>query len=86
VPINTNGSSTCAAVGAAVPSNVPAEEEALLAVTKLDELDDWDEASGARHVIEALPETTYELIEDCGHCPQLEATGALLELLLEFPG
>jgi pimeloyl-ACP methyl ester carboxylesterase len=26
-----------------------------------------------------------ELIEGCGHCPQLEATGRLLELLLPFP-
>ena len=31
--------------------------------------------SGARVVLDALPETRVELIEDCGHCPQLEATG-----------
>jgi pimeloyl-ACP methyl ester carboxylesterase len=42
--------------------------------------------TGARVVLDALPATRVELIEDCGHCPQLEATGALLELLLEFPG
>ena len=42
--------------------------------------------TGARVVLEALPGTHVELIEGCGHCPQLEATGALLELLLEFPG
>jgi len=42
--------------------------------------------TGARVVLGALPATRVELIEDCGHCPQLEATGALLELLLEFPG
>jgi pimeloyl-ACP methyl ester carboxylesterase len=41
--------------------------------------------SGARVVLNALPETRVELIEGCGHCPQLEATGALLELLLSFP-
>jgi pimeloyl-ACP methyl ester carboxylesterase len=41
--------------------------------------------SGARVVLGALPATRVELIEGCGHSPQLEATGALLELLLEFP-
>jgi pimeloyl-ACP methyl ester carboxylesterase len=40
---------------------------------------------GAERVAEALPRTQVELLEGCGHCPQLEATGALLELLLEFP-
>ena len=39
---------------------------------------------GARRVTEALPETTYELIEGCGHCPQIEATDRLTRLLLEF--
>jgi pimeloyl-ACP methyl ester carboxylesterase len=42
--------------------------------------------TGARVVLDALPATRVELIEGCGHCPQLEATSALLELLLEFPG
>jgi pimeloyl-ACP methyl ester carboxylesterase len=41
--------------------------------------------SGARVVLDALPETHVELIEGCGHCPQLEATEQLLELLLAFP-
>jgi pimeloyl-ACP methyl ester carboxylesterase len=41
--------------------------------------------SGARVVLDALPATRVELIEGCGHCPQLEATGALLELLIDFP-
>ena len=41
--------------------------------------------SGARVVLDALPETRVELIEGCGHCPQLEATEELLELLLAFP-
>jgi pimeloyl-ACP methyl ester carboxylesterase len=42
--------------------------------------------TGARVMLGALPATRVELIEGCGHCPQREATGALLELLLEFPG
>ena len=33
----------------------------------------------------SLPTTQVELIEGCGPCPQLEATGRLLELLLPFP-
>jgi pimeloyl-ACP methyl ester carboxylesterase len=41
--------------------------------------------TGARVVLDALPATRVELIEDCGHCPQVEATEQLLELLLEFP-
>jgi pimeloyl-ACP methyl ester carboxylesterase len=41
--------------------------------------------SGARVVLDALPGTKVELIEGCGHCPQLEATERLLELLLGFP-
>ena len=40
--------------------------------------------AGARLLLEALPETRVELIEGCGHCPQLEATGRLRELLLDF--
>jgi pimeloyl-ACP methyl ester carboxylesterase len=41
--------------------------------------------SGSRVVLDALPGTRVELIEGCGHCPQLEATGRLLELLIGFP-
>jgi pimeloyl-ACP methyl ester carboxylesterase len=41
--------------------------------------------SGARVVLDALPGTKVELIEGCGHCPQLEATDRLLELLVGFP-
>ncbi len=41
--------------------------------------------TGARVVLGALPATRVELIEGCGHCPQIEATEQLLELLLEFP-
>ncbi len=39
---------------------------------------------GSRRVLEALPETTYELIEDCGHCPQVEEPDRFVELLLRF--
>jgi pimeloyl-ACP methyl ester carboxylesterase len=39
---------------------------------------------GARLVTEALPETTYELLEGIGHCPQLEAPERVADLLLEF--
>lgn len=42
-------------------------------------------ASGAQRVIDALPETRLELIEGCGHCPQIEAAPRLVELLLDFP-
>jgi pimeloyl-ACP methyl ester carboxylesterase len=39
---------------------------------------------GSRHVIDALPDTTYELIEDCGHCPQVEEPDRFVDLLLGF--
>lgn len=38
---------------------------------------------GARILLEALPETRVELLEGCGHCPQLEAPQRTVELLLE---
>jgi pimeloyl-ACP methyl ester carboxylesterase len=41
--------------------------------------------AGARVLLEALPDTRVELLEGVGHCPQLEATERLLELLLDFP-
>jgi pimeloyl-ACP methyl ester carboxylesterase len=41
--------------------------------------------SGARVVLDALPGTRVELLEGCGHSPQVEATDRLLELLLGFP-
>jgi pimeloyl-ACP methyl ester carboxylesterase len=40
---------------------------------------------GAERILEALPDTRVELIEGCGHCPQLEATDRVLELLAGFP-
>ena len=41
--------------------------------------------AGAQILLDALPNTRVELLEDVGHCPQLEATERLLELLLPFP-
>lgn len=40
--------------------------------------------SGARHVLDALPDTRYELLEGIGHCPQVEAPDRFVALLLEF--
>ena len=40
--------------------------------------------SGARVVLEALPDTRVELLDGVGHCPQLEATGRVRDLLLDF--
>jgi pimeloyl-ACP methyl ester carboxylesterase len=39
---------------------------------------------GARQVTEALPETTYELLEGVGHCPQVEAADRVARLLVDF--
>ncbi len=39
---------------------------------------------GSRHILEALPNTRYELIEGCGHCPQLEAPDRVVDTLLDF--
>jgi pimeloyl-ACP methyl ester carboxylesterase len=41
---------------------------------------------GAQRLVDALPDTRVELIEDCGHCPQIEAADRLAALLLAFPG
>ena len=39
---------------------------------------------GSRHILEALPDTRFELIEGCGHCPQLESPDRVVDLLLDF--
>jgi pimeloyl-ACP methyl ester carboxylesterase len=39
---------------------------------------------GSRKVIEALPDTSYELLVGVGHCPQVEAADRVAELLEEF--
>ena len=41
---------------------------------------------GARHITEAVPETTYELLEGVGHCPQIEAAPVVADLLMGFGG
>ena len=41
--------------------------------------------TGAERVLAAAPEARLEVIEDCGHCPQLEAPERFTDLLLGFP-
>jgi pimeloyl-ACP methyl ester carboxylesterase len=41
--------------------------------------------TGAERVLAAAPESRLEVIEDCGHCPQLEAPERFTNLLLDFP-
>ena len=41
---------------------------------------------GAERVAAALPAARVEVLPRIGHCPQLEATERLVELLLGFPG
>jgi pimeloyl-ACP methyl ester carboxylesterase len=40
--------------------------------------------TGAERVLEAATDARLELIEDCGHCPQLEAPERFTSLLLDF--
>jgi pimeloyl-ACP methyl ester carboxylesterase len=42
--------------------------------------------TGADRVLDTVPDSQLEVIEDCGHCPQVEAPERLLELLIDFPG
>jgi len=39
---------------------------------------------GARHVLEALPDTTYALLDGVGHCPQVEAPQRFVAALEDF--
>lgn len=41
--------------------------------------------TGAQRVVDGVENGRLELIEDCGHCPQLEAPERFTELLLDFP-
>jgi pimeloyl-ACP methyl ester carboxylesterase len=41
-------------------------------------------AAGADRVLREVPGSRIEVIERCGHCPQIEATERLLELLVDF--
>jgi pimeloyl-ACP methyl ester carboxylesterase len=43
-------------------------------------------SSGAERVLREIPGARLELIERCGHCPQIEAADRLAELLEGFPG
>ena len=40
---------------------------------------------GAQRVIDAVPGARLELLEKCGHCPQVECADRLSELLVDFP-
>jgi pimeloyl-ACP methyl ester carboxylesterase len=40
---------------------------------------------GAQRVLAAVPGARLELIEECGHCPQIEAVDRLAAVLLDFP-
>jgi pimeloyl-ACP methyl ester carboxylesterase len=42
-------------------------------------------AKGARRVLDAVPGARLELLDQCGHCPQVECPERFSELLLEFP-
>ncbi|HEY6780839.1 MAG TPA: alpha/beta hydrolase, partial [Thermoleophilaceae bacterium] len=42
--------------------------------------------TGAERVLDAADTARLELIDDCGHCPQLERPERLTELLVDFPG
>jgi len=39
---------------------------------------------GSRKVLEALPDTSYELLQGVGHCPQVEAHERVVTLLLQL--
>jgi pimeloyl-ACP methyl ester carboxylesterase len=41
--------------------------------------------SGAERITAALPETTFELLDGVGHCPQIEAPERVAALLSAFP-
>jgi pimeloyl-ACP methyl ester carboxylesterase len=41
-------------------------------------------STGADRVLREVPGSQIEIIEHCGHCPQLEATGRLADLLDGF--
>jgi pimeloyl-ACP methyl ester carboxylesterase len=41
--------------------------------------------TGADRVLDAVPDSDLEVIEDCGHCPQIEAPERLVDLLVDFP-
>ena len=42
-------------------------------------------STGAQRVLAAVPGARFELLDECGHCPQLECPDKLVELLVDFP-
>ena len=40
--------------------------------------------NGSRHVLEALPDTSYVLLDGVGHCPQVEAPERFVDALEDF--
>jgi pimeloyl-ACP methyl ester carboxylesterase len=42
-------------------------------------------SKGAQRVLDAVQGARLELVEDCGHCPQVECPQRFAELLLDFP-
>ena len=42
-------------------------------------------SKGAQRVLDAVPGARLELLDECGHCPQVECPDRLAELLLDFP-
>ena len=42
-------------------------------------------SKGAQRVLDAVPDARLELLDECGHCPQVECPERFSELLLEFP-
>jgi pimeloyl-ACP methyl ester carboxylesterase len=41
--------------------------------------------TGAERVLDVVPDSRLEVIENCGHCPQVECPERFGELLLDFP-
>lgn len=42
-------------------------------------------SKGAQRVLDAVPGARLELLDECGHCPQVECAERFAELLLDFP-
>jgi pimeloyl-ACP methyl ester carboxylesterase len=42
-------------------------------------------SKGAQRVLESVPGARLELLEECGHCPQVECPDRFTDLLVEFP-
>ena len=40
--------------------------------------------AGSERILAALPDTRLEMLDGCGHCPQIEDSQRIVELLLDF--